>query len=85
MSGVELNVVLKLINSTIGLFSDERRRKFEKGLKERLDAVEEARMKRFPFFSDAKVRKAIIERDNYLIAHAEELQEAVAQRQVTNA
>jgi hypothetical protein len=81
---VEIGVVLEIISSSLTLFNDERRRHFEGELEEKLKAVEAAKMKRHPDYTDAGLAKAQKEFDIFLVAYSKELKENIAQRKVAN-
>ncbi len=75
-------IILNLILAGATIFTDERRRKFESNLYELLNEVQEAKTKRFPDYSDAAIKKAEANLDNYLTAYAQELRASIAQKQV---
>lgn len=76
---MKIEIILEIVKAGLTIFTDERRRKFESGLKERLDAVSAAKMKRFPFFTNAGLAKAELELDNYLMAYSKELKDNIEQ------
>ena len=61
------------------IFTQERQRHFESGLYEKLNAVDSALARKFPFFTDRGVKKAQKEVDNYLTAYAKEMMENIEQ------
>lgn len=73
--------ILNLILAGATIFTDERRRKFEKNLYDLLNEVQEAKSRRFPDYSDAAVQKSEAALDTYLTAFAKELRESIALKQ----
>lgn len=66
--------ILTLVNSGLGIFSEERRRYFEKGVYDRINAVKEAKKKRYPLYMDSEVSEAQAELDTYIESYAKELE-----------
>lgn len=71
--------IIELLALGATIFTQERQRHLESGLYLRLNAVDEAKSKRFPFFTDRGVRKAEKEVDNYLAGYTKEMRENVEQ------
>ena len=69
--------ILKIVLAGAGIFTTERQRYFEKGLYERLGKVDEARAKRFPFYSDKAVKFAEKDLENFMAGYAKELSDNI--------
>lgn len=76
---MDIKVVLEIVKSGLDIFSDERRRHFEKGLYERVTKVNEEKAKLAPHYSDLNRIEAEKDLEAYLMGYAKELKENIAQ------
>jgi len=81
---MNFTLILEIIKAGATIFTDERRRKFESGLYERLANIDALKMKRFPFFRNSKLALAEKDLDNYLFSYAKELRENIEMKKAVS-